>query len=119
MRALATGALLGDVQGGPVLAPVWRAASPWQRMRGLLGRPPLQAGQALLITPCSSVHTVGMRYPLDVVFLDADDRVVKLCRAVAPLRAAAAWGARHAVELAAGEIDRLGLLPGQRLTWRS
>lgn len=119
MRGLALGALLRDAEASPVLATVWRASSPWQRMRGLLGRPPLQAGQALLITPCSSVHTVGMRHTLDIVFLDAADRIVKLCRGVAPLRAATAWRARHAVELAAGDIDRLGLAPGQRLTWRS
>lgn len=116
---MAVGALLRDGEAAPLLAPVWRAVSPWQRMRGLLGRPPLQPGQGLLIAPCASVHTVGMRQALDIVFLDAADRIVKLCRGVVPLRTAAAWRARKTVELAAGEIDRLGLLPGQRLTWRS
>lgn len=119
MQDLALGALLREGDATPLVAPAWRARSAWQRMRGLLGRPPLQPGQALLLAPCASVHTVGMRQALDVVFLDAADRIVKLCRGVAPMRTAAAWRARQTVELAAGEIDRLGLAPGQRLTWRS
>ena len=119
MDGLAVGALLREGEAAPLMAPVWRAASPWQRMRGLLGRPPLQPGQALLIAPCGGVHTIGMRHALDIVFLDAGCRIVKLCRRVDPMRAASAWRARQTVELAAGEIDRLGLVPGQRLTWRS
>ena len=47
------------------------ADTPWQRMRGLLGYPPLQADQGLLIRPCNMVHTVGMRYPIDIVYIDA------------------------------------------------
>ena len=42
-----------------------------QRARGLLGRAPLAADEALLIRPCSSIHTFGMRFAIDVVFIDA------------------------------------------------
>lgn len=102
----------------PLIARAWRAERSWDRMRGLLGRAPLAAGEALVIDPCSSIHTVGMRYTLDIVFMDAGERILKLCRHVVPLRAAAAWGAHHVVEMAAGEIDRLGLAVGDRLEWR-
>jgi uncharacterized membrane protein (UPF0127 family) len=102
-----------------VLIPsAWRAESAFDRMRGLLGRPPLKQGEALLIDPCSSVHTIGMGYTLDVVFVDAGEKIVKLCRRVAPLRMAFAFGARATLELPAGEIDRLELAVGDRLEWR-
>ncbi len=48
------------------------------RARGLLGGPPLELDEALLIAPCSSIHTFGMRYPIDVVFLDRNARVVRV-----------------------------------------
>ena len=50
------------------------AATPLARLRGLLGRPPSPV--PLLIVPARSVHTVGMRRPIDVVFLDDDLRVL-------------------------------------------
>ena len=52
-----------------------------------------------------------MRYPIDVVFLDRRGRILKVVDAVPPWRAAACWRARHTLELAAGEADRLGLAP--------
>ncbi len=97
---------------------VWRAESLWDRMRGLLGRPMLAADEALLIEPCASVHTVGMRYSLDLAFLDGEGRICELKRDVRPLRLAASRGARATLELAAGAADALGLRPGAALVWR-
>ena len=88
-----------------------RAERWFDRLRGLLGSPPPAPGHALLITPCASVHTAFMRYPIDVVFLDRRGRILKVVDAVPPWRAAACWRARHTLELAAGEADRLGLAP--------
>jgi uncharacterized membrane protein (UPF0127 family) len=102
----------------PLIARTWRAERAWDRMRGLLGRPALQPGEALLIDACSSVHTVGMRYALDLAFVDAGERIVGLRRRVAPLRMAASWRASATLEMPAGEIDRLGLALGERLQWR-
>lgn len=113
------GVLLRPPAGAPLVPRAWRADTALTRMRGLLGRRPLVAGEALLITSCSSIHTVGMRYALDVAFVDAGERVVKLCRNLPPLRAAWSWRSRHAVEMVAGEIDRLGLAVGDRLEWRN
>ena len=48
------------------------------RRRGLLGRSSLPAGEGMLITPCRSVHTVGMQFAIDVVFLDKQSRVVSI-----------------------------------------
>src|SRR5215210_470475 len=89
---------------GSVLAErVEVAASSWRRMRGLLGRPPLAAGEGLLIVPCQGVHTMGMAYPIDVVHLDRDGVVRKVLRAIKPWRhGPLVWRSRMVLELAAG-----------------
>jgi uncharacterized membrane protein (UPF0127 family) len=63
----------------------------------------------MLITPCRAVHMLGMKYPLDVVFLDRDARVVGLEQELAP-GAKSAWyaKAKHALELPAGSIALSG-----------
>ena len=86
------------------------------RLRGLLGSPPPSPGHALLITPCASVHTAFMRYPIDVVFVDRQGRILKVVEALPPWRAAACWRARHTLELAAGEARRVGLVPDAALS---
>lgn len=85
------------------------------RMRGLLGRRELLRGHGLLIEPTWSVHTWFMRFPIDVVFLDRDLTVVAIRSHLAPWRAAARLRARSALELAAGECERLRLEVGDRL----
>lgn len=91
------------------------AASMLARMRGLLARPALQAGQAMLIRPCNMVHTVGMRYPIDVVFLRRDGLVLKVAAAVMPRRMRAHLDADCVLELAAGEAQRCAIAPGVSL----
>ena len=85
------------------------------RARGLLGRSGLKAGEGLLITRTSSVHTHFMRFPIDVVFLDRGGGVLKVAHGVRPWRFAGCRGARDVVELAAGECERLGIREGLRL----
>ena len=62
-----------DGAAGPALPlELRRTETMLERMRGLLGRPPLRPGQALLIDDCNMVHTIGMRYAIDVVFVDRE-----------------------------------------------
>lgn len=82
------------------------------RLRGLIGRPAPAAGTAWLFARCRAVHTLGMRYPIDVVFVDRAYRVCRVVPALAPGRMAASLRARHVLELRAGEAARLGLMPG-------
>jgi uncharacterized membrane protein (UPF0127 family) len=91
------------------------ARSPFARMRGLLGRSGLASGEGLLLRPAGSVHTFFMRFPIDAVFLDREQRVVRVASDVRPWRAAAAARARAVLELAAGEAARVGIRPGQVL----
>lgn len=91
------------------------AADSASRRRGLLGRDALAPGTALIIAPCGGIHTFGMRFAIDVVFAARDGRVLKIARAVGPRRVAMCLRAFAAIELAAGEADRHGILVGDQL----
>jgi len=86
-------------------------------MKGLLGRDGLGRDEALILPNCNSVHTWFMRFPIDVVFVDRQWRVVALVPQMAPWRVSPlVWGAAAVVELAAGTIQRAGLSAGQQLS---
>jgi uncharacterized membrane protein (UPF0127 family) len=91
------------------------ADRPHTRMRGLLGRVELPAGEGLLLKPAPSIHTWFMRFPIDAVFLDGRLRVLSVSSDLGPWRFAARRGARAVLELAAGEARRRGLREGVAL----
>ena len=91
------------------------AERPVARMRGLLGRSGLAPGEGLLLRPAPSIHTFFMRFPIDVVFLDWDLKVLALAEHVRPFRIASHRAARTVLELPAGEIGRLRIEAGQQL----
>jgi len=84
------------------------------RAVGLLFTPDLADGEALWLPGCRSVHTLGMRAPIDVAFVDGDGRVLAVRHALRPGRAAGRRAARAAVEAPAGALA--GLAPGTRLS---
>ncbi len=84
-------------------------------MRGLRGRKELPSGEGILLRPAGSVHTFFMRFPIDVVFLDRDLRVVSVAEDVPPWKVRGARGAKAVLELATGEASRRGLTEGQTL----
>jgi len=69
------------------------------RLLGLSWRDRVDAGPGLLIPRCSSVHTFGMRFPLDVFFLDAEGRVISVRRRVPPRRVVWQRGAAAILEI--------------------
>ena len=89
------------------------ARDPLTRMRGLLGRRGLAQGEGML--PAGSIHTFFMRFPIDVVFLDREQRVVRVVPNLRPWRTAGVRKARAVLELAAGEAARVGMAPGSAL----
>ncbi len=97
--------------GALLLPETWRTENRAERMRGLLGRDGLPQGCALLLDPCGAVHTVGMRFTLDLLFLDARWRVVRVVTGVRSGRwfVWGGWRARRVVELASGWLDTSGL----------
>jgi uncharacterized membrane protein (UPF0127 family) len=88
------------------------------RHRGMLARPAPRPGEGLLLTPCSSVHMYGMRFPLDVAFLDGKGAVVAIYPSLAP-GSRTRWhrNAAHALELSAGALVESGTSIGDVLAW--
>ncbi|MCX7817681.1 MAG: DUF192 domain-containing protein [Kiritimatiellae bacterium] len=110
---------LTTVRVGGVVIPLVRIArGPLERARGLLGHPPPPPGEALALRPCRAVHTFGMRFLIDVIFFDREDRIVRIVRNLRPGRIA--FGGRSAVgaiEATAGWMAPPSLSTGLRLTW--
>lgn len=104
--------------GSVALSGVMRADSFIERARGLLGRPCPAEGEGMLFPGCRSIHTIGMRYPIDLVFLDGRGGVVGLRSGLKPFGLALCRKAAAALELACGEIERLGLRLGDQLLWQ-
>ena len=102
----------------PDVARVDYAHSWTRRLVGLLGRRSLSAQEGLWIRPCDSVHTIGMRFAIDVVFLDEKERVVRIARDLRRFRIARAR-ARSVLELQSGAAQRLGLNVGDQLRFRA
>jgi uncharacterized membrane protein (UPF0127 family) len=106
--------LLRNERTGLTLATTLELAFDSQsRRRGLLGRSGLDPGVAVILAPCCAVHTLFMRFAIDVVFVRQDGVVTKVCARVKPWRATAALGAFATIELAGGAGS--GTQPGDRL----
>jgi uncharacterized membrane protein (UPF0127 family) len=109
--------LHGDSQRALARARV--AYSLFARLRGLLGRAPLREGEGLLICPCNSLHTWGMRDAIDVVFCDAKGQVCKCVHHLPPRRCTGAWRARFALELPPGTLAASAVQRGDYLRFAS
>ena len=98
---------------------VWIAVSLQARLVGLLASRSLPDGCAMVFPRCRSIHTWGMRFPIDVVFVDRDWRIVTLAPNVRPWRLIpTVWSAWAAIELAAGTIRRTDLQLGDQLHYQ-
>ena len=73
----------------------------------------------MVLRPAWSIHTAFMRFPIDVVFLDPDQTVIRIEPRLRPWKTASCRGAREVVELAGGECERRGLHVGDRVAWAS
>ena len=73
-----------------------------ERRRGLLDGKSLQKDEGLWIAPCEAIHTIGMRWPIDVIFIDRRYRVRKIAANLAPWRMTLCWSAFSVLELPAG-----------------
>ena len=107
--------LLNSRRGGVVAGRVELAVDSETRRRGLLGRDAFEEGSALIIAPCSAVHTLFMRFAIDVVFVARDGRVRKTYAAVPARRMAFSVGAFAVIELPAGTLARAEAIPGDVL----
>jgi uncharacterized membrane protein (UPF0127 family) len=88
----------------------------WSKLRGLLGHAPLESGEGLLLKGENAIHTVGMSFAIDVLFLDRKGRVVHMMQGLPPMRASPMiWRGRDVLELPSGKINETGTVPGDQI----
>jgi uncharacterized protein len=114
--------LRDDATGTLISSRVVRARSFWHRFRGLMGRPALAPDEGLYLPGTSSIHMLFMRFPIDCLFVGAEQddgsRVVVAVRhSLAPWRGIVWWvrGADGVIELPAGTLRRSGVDVGRRV----
>ncbi|CAG0977714.1 hypothetical protein ANRL3_01921 [Anaerolineae bacterium] len=89
------------------------ANRPWLRMRGLIGRSSLEPGEGLLLLGTKGIHTIGMRFPIDVLFLNDDGWAVHLIHALRPFRVSPFLkNSAMVLELPAGTLRETGTQVG-------
>ena len=108
--------------GRPLAARAWQTENTFERAQGWLKRKSVEPGEGLIICPCNSIHTFGMGFAIDAVFLDRHGKVLCLKPAVQPKRLA--WGpwiglllpwTVQVLELPAGTLQGSGLEVGHAL----
>ena len=91
-----------------------------QRLRGLLRTDGLSPGEGLWISPCNSIHSFGMRFVFDALFLGPDRKVVGMYQRFRRNRISRVfWNARGVLELPAGTIERTGTEVGDEIEFRT
>jgi len=88
------------------------------RRKGLLGRKLLGVGEGLWIVPCESVHTIGMQFPIDLIYLDRALKVKKVVHEVPRWRFSACFSAHSVLELAAGSVRPTQTMRGDQLRFQ-
>ena len=112
---MAKAVTIANLDGPVVCERCVLADSALRRMRGLLGRKNLDSGHGILIRPAPAIHTWFMRFAIDAIFLDRELNVLSVRPGLRPWRMAGQRGARAVLELPAGEAERRGIVPGNRL----
>lgn len=106
---------LYDEDGAVVVPRLERAHSLASQARGLLGRASLSREEGLWLEPCNGVHTIGMRFSIDVVYLNREGRALRVREGVAPYRICPpVRSARVMLELSAGAAQSCGIQTGKR-----
>jgi len=89
------------------------ANRPWLRMRGLIGRSTLEPGEGLLLLGTKCIHTIGMRFPIDVLFLNDEAQVIHMIHALKPFRVSPyIQTSAMVLELPAGTLQETGTQVG-------
>jgi uncharacterized membrane protein (UPF0127 family) len=102
--------------GRYIASNIVKADTIFKRMKGLLGRDSLPPGEALWLRPCRSVHTIGMKFPVDILFLAKDNEVVGVKENIPPNRFSAfEFKAAGVLELPAGAVSESGTKVGDVL----
>ncbi len=116
MQSAGTFVVHNRTRGATLAASVQLADTPRARRTGLLNHESLPAGEGLWIYPTQAIHTFGMKFPIDVAFLDRRLRVKRIYHRLAPYRVTSlVWGARSVLELPGGSLEETGTSIGDEL----
>lgn len=108
--------LYNQTQGKVIASNVIVANTFFKRLKGLLGKKGLEEGSCILINPCNSIHTFFMKFPIDVLFLDQQYKVVKVVKDLAPGRMSPYMkDARFVVELDSRKVHKENVKVGDQL----
>jgi hypothetical protein len=87
------------------------------RCKGLLGKSFMNDNEALWLKPCNSIHMFFMKFPIDAIFLDKENRIVKIYHAITPWKMTSLlWKAHSVLEVPAGSSANFGLKQGDQLS---
>ncbi len=98
--------LINQTKNTVLAKDVFIAGNPFSRIKGLLGKKTFLTDHAIILEPCNSIHTFFMRFPIDVLFLDKDYKVIKALHNFHPNRVSLVyWSSMRVVELPAGKLN--------------
>ncbi len=107
-------------QGQVILSEVYVANNFWKRFKGLLGTSRIASHQGLLISPCNSVHSLGMAFSITVIFLDAHYQIVRILPDFKPYRLSPlVRGAHHVLETSPALLQHHALKKGDVLQFHA
>lgn len=103
-----------------VLDDIIIAESFFSRLKGLLGKKGLDKGQGLVIRPCNSVHTIGMKFSIDLAFVNEDNQVIHIIQDLKPGKLSPIIkGSKFVIEVASGEFSHDNLEIGDIIEIKS
>jgi len=108
--------LVNSSNGSVLASHVEVARSFIKRLKGLIGRPGLKHGEALILMPCNCVHTCFMNFPIDILFIDREMSVLHIMENIKPFRFSPVITRSYLVaEFPAGSLAGTGTSPGDSL----
>ncbi|PIQ87733.1 MAG: hypothetical protein COV73_02595 [Candidatus Omnitrophica bacterium CG11_big_fil_rev_8_21_14_0_20_43_6] len=98
--------LINQTKNTVLAEDIFIANTPLIRIKGLLGRKVFSANQAIIMDPCNSAHTFFMRFPIDILFVDKNYKVIKALPGLVPNRITPIyWHSCRVIELSAGRLN--------------
>jgi hypothetical protein len=108
--------LINQTKNTVLAEDIFIANTPWPRIKGLLGKKVLLPNQAIILDPCNSVHTFFMRFPIGILFLDKNYKVVRDISRLGPNRITRIyWHSNRVVELPVGKLELTNTQIGDQL----
>jgi uncharacterized protein len=111
--------IINESNAGALLVKAEVADTFFRRLKGLLGRRELPAGRGMLLKPANSIHTIGMKFAIDVIFLDREGRILKIIEKMPPGKISPlVKGAHCVIETAGSELSIKPAAIGDKLFFR-